>query len=816
MIGKKIKSYRHLFREVDGSLNDVLIYYNNGGSDNFCEFCKAIKGKLVGKDEEMLFIFNNSFHFGSCRFTDALRCDTLTPEDVGTISRSFSGTSSICSSGETALTKVTDGIVLLPKTFEDDYNKFLTSNAKMFRTFMSKYGLDVNDRFCKTIYLYTEGSKNFFLWAVNTYFQNGTSLDTIKRIMNWHKTYGRLSSKLSKNTITAYTSRNLDSLFEEMYKLRNGKRVNDVINSFNTAQKKLFKGAELSDKDIAIISRFYRLSDAKKENFIRKVSTITDFDELMHQMKHITNAHFDWNKESFMDFLHNVEGMDYDIVFEKGDVVLLKVNNYETVKYLAKTTSWCISKNRLYWKQYVANPFEFSQYVLFDFSKKEDDLLSIIGFTSRFNVGLVNAHDFMNNNILTADERKVLLHSFVSTYNQNKSIFSVLKNAGIDLYKLVSYEKPLFEWNKESMYEYLFSCVNKDNVTVLCDKGDLVAVSVADENIRYFLGDAYMDSIDSYQWSYQHIIFMDFSMDKANPNRILTAIINNDDGSLINNEAYCTIMFNEHMTILNDATDGFEVKRAEFGLPFDVIRRQGGIYAEIATAFETFNLPLINEMAKDNETLIKAISSMDTDMVESIMNTSINVEISFDYLDLFYNRGLRLHDVFSKDAIVNLIDRGLSTLLFSYEDVRNPRLVRVPNEEEIDRFYSGNLDTLERAREIGRYLAIMKILDAEGNDDTMQDVYNELIRIVYANGYKGEVTDEIMLKIGKNLDFENSEGNYWTQFALVNGGEKVKAFAMELMASGTIPELSMLHSTDATLTTSKWSSEGEWVSISLD
>ena len=79
--------------------------------------------------------------------------------------------------------------------------------------------------------------------------------------------------------------------------------------------------------------------------------------------------------------------------------MVLKVFDFETIKQLAKTTNWCISKNKSYWNNYVSPENNTSQYVLFDFSKKEDDKHSIIGFTVMHNKGITNAHDFTNNNL---------------------------------------------------------------------------------------------------------------------------------------------------------------------------------------------------------------------------------------------------------------------------------------------------------------------------------------------------------------------------------------------------------------------------------
>ena len=73
--------------------------------------------------------------------------------------------------------------------------------------------------------------------------------------------------------------------------------------------------------DKKTIIKFSKLSDVKKNNFIRKVSTIEDLNELMRQMRHASSLHFSWNKDSLMDFLENVEGIKYEIVCENENGV---------------------------------------------------------------------------------------------------------------------------------------------------------------------------------------------------------------------------------------------------------------------------------------------------------------------------------------------------------------------------------------------------------------------------------------------------------------------------------------------------------------
>lgn len=261
------------------------------------------------------------------------------------------------------------------------------------------------------MYAITDGSKNFFFWAVNAYFKQGIHISTLEKIMAWNENYGTKAKELKKGSITAYTGQcEIISLVREIAHIRNEKRANDVMNMFNTAQKKALKAINLSARDHETLSKFGKLSGKKKLNFIKKMSSVFDASEILKQMAFLSDVHFEWKKESLLEYIDNNENIDCDIILDKGDIVLLKVKDYETVKRLTKATNWCISKDKKYWNEYVEFNPNATQYIIFDFSKKEDDNHSIVGFTSVYNRGITNAHDFENHDMMKAVE---IVHQMV-------------------------------------------------------------------------------------------------------------------------------------------------------------------------------------------------------------------------------------------------------------------------------------------------------------------------------------------------------------------------------------------------------------------
>ena len=124
MIGKKIKSYRHLFRESNEKLATILILF--GHDSPYYEVCKVVKARVDGVDE--LLIFNNSFNFGCHKFNTALKVSGLPADEINMLTRTYCSVTTVFSDGgHTALNRVTNEIILFPETFESDYSNFLSS-----------------------------------------------------------------------------------------------------------------------------------------------------------------------------------------------------------------------------------------------------------------------------------------------------------------------------------------------------------------------------------------------------------------------------------------------------------------------------------------------------------------------------------------------------------------------------------------------------------------------------------------------------------------------------------------------------------------
>jgi hypothetical protein len=783
MIGTTIRSIRHLFRVSDTSFKPVLIKLRENSWD------VGLVGKTPAKSSfgETVFLFNNLFKQSHWSYDTIISSEDFkkcfkVKEDLR---EHFSRIMSFNYSELSTFDGIFQEIVLLPESFNRDYEKFCKENQKMFYDFSVKYGFKERDIRAKRLYIYSDGSKNFFQWAVNAYFKNKIPLTVIKDIFVWNESYKQLAKNLSKGTITAYTSRDsIPVLLDELSELRKEKRINDSINSFNTMQKKMLKENELEENTKQALWRLSRLSETKRVNFIKKVSSIDDFKELCRQLKFVTSVHFSWSKESFMDFIDNVEEIKYEKIFENDNIVLVKVLDYETVKQLGKTTNWCISKNKSYWNNYVESYHgSATQYMIFDFSKLEDDKLSIIGFTTLKNKGITSAHNFINEPLMGEDEgEQVLLNSFIANFNEGKNIYSILAEDGIDITLVVHYDAPTYQWDKDSAINYLYECVNPENIEILCERNGKIAMRVMDSGIRYFFGDTYRDNISSDYYNSEHIIFFDFSKNRYDVNKLQYAIIEEGYGD----EDYCIGVYNERS---QNAHSNFDTKLIEFGLPYNTIRRTNNLSVRLKNAIGSYNMPMIENCLKEcegNETafLKKVIKNeFGSDCLYDMIIRTVTSYVSFDYIGLLYDNGLNLTDFMSNSYVGDIINDLVGNVININRATRDFANFKPITNEDVDRFYEHKIARREDVKYVGFYLAIKMILEHECKNK-FSDVNSLTKRFLCTLGSYNrnfEVFEQLLLIFRDKLILENGGDGIinLVRYGLNYGSDSLKDFIFQ-------------------------------------
>ena len=204
MLGKQIRSIRHLAREVGDSFRYVII---NRDREYNAELCEAIKlDKFAPLNSDTLFIFNNTFSFGDVRRSLVFSYPKLNMMETK-YSDVFVIPSATYDGGNSVISAEITGITLLPESFDEDYHKFIKTNFKTLKPLFEKYCLSELNHEFKKLYALTGDSKNFFVWGVNLMCKYGIPMYIIERILYWNENYKQLVKHLSKSTVTAYTSR---------------------------------------------------------------------------------------------------------------------------------------------------------------------------------------------------------------------------------------------------------------------------------------------------------------------------------------------------------------------------------------------------------------------------------------------------------------------------------------------------------------------------------------------------------------------------------------------------------------------------------
>ena len=199
MIGTNIRGIRHLWRVSDCSLRKVLVRCGEHGFD----ICEVIKTKPDSKIGERMYIFNSCYNQTNYGISTLFSLSTEMHDMLSEVTHSRTLEVAKSCDGFRGYDGLFSEITLLPNSFDKDYASFLKENNKMVKSLTEKYCVNTNDIRVKRIYIYTDGSKYFFQWAMDLYFKARCSMRTILNILTWNEHYKQLTKNLSKGTITA-------------------------------------------------------------------------------------------------------------------------------------------------------------------------------------------------------------------------------------------------------------------------------------------------------------------------------------------------------------------------------------------------------------------------------------------------------------------------------------------------------------------------------------------------------------------------------------------------------------------------------------
>ena len=299
-------------------------------------------------------------------------------------------------------------------------------------------------------------------------------------------------------------------------------------------------------------------------------------------------------------------------------------------------------------------------------------------------------------------------------------------------------------------------------------------MSVVDENIRYFLGDAYHDNISSDYYNHQHIIFADFNKNKYDTSKLQFAIIEEGYGD----EDYCNGVYNE--CALNNGQN-FDSKLIEFELPYNTIRRTNNIEVRLRNAIGSYNTPMIKDCMKscDKDTLKHVIrEEFGSDGLYDLIMTTIRRHVSFDYLNLLYDNGLYIKDFMDSGYMGDIIKQlAYDMTSISRATERFTKLEAV-SDEDIEALFNRKIDRREDAKYVGLLTAIKKIIHTEDlNGDDCNHLYRNFAYFIANNGKKSAMYEQILMMGIKKIKFQKDDCTYYVlKYAAYYGSDELKAF----------------------------------------
>lgn len=128
------------------------------------------------------------------------------------------------------------------------------------------------------------------------------------------------------------------------------------------------------------------------KRFLEKLPSSEDFNSLFQLLK-IVDGEF-WDMSYWIDKIKKSKGARF--VYNKDNMLVVRVEDVETVNEIAYFTTWCIKKEQTF-RMYNTPPF--TQYILYNFNDEFTNPNCCIGFTVNETNGRLKIDDTFKNNV---------------------------------------------------------------------------------------------------------------------------------------------------------------------------------------------------------------------------------------------------------------------------------------------------------------------------------------------------------------------------------------------------------------------------------
>lgn len=199
---------------------------------------------------------------------------------------------------------------------------------------------------------------NKIMVSIDTYFKNENILkslkfdfiETCKKLASFEKIDDKMHKLIREHKIKKYAESIVSSKYKHLY---------------NAQSYKLFK--ELYDLgiDLKIV----------QEMIGKKLAAVETEKMFNENIKSLINSFNDFDMESIKI---KAASNKVNVVSDTDNILILEISNFEQSKKLG-SGSWCISRNKTYFDQYVER--DGKQYFIYDFNQTSKSVKSLVGIT---------------------------------------------------------------------------------------------------------------------------------------------------------------------------------------------------------------------------------------------------------------------------------------------------------------------------------------------------------------------------------------------------------------------------------------------------
>jgi hypothetical protein len=293
------------------------------------------------------------------------------------------------------------------------------------------------------------------------------SIKIYRKYIHLYKNYNNLPKK-HKDYFNVLEESNLEKIDDFFIKIINKNKIKLFA--------KRFLGSYLKLLDSEGFNKFEILKDnnVSPDTIRKELENIALYKE-SHILNLVLDKIIQLNTLSSTEIIKKVKdnNLNADILYNKDNVLAVTVNDFEASSTIG-SNRWCISTSAEYFKRYqVKNTNQTKKHVfLFDFSKKETNPNSKIGFTIHDNGTITDAFNnhnisilksLLNNTILKEEElNNVLIShsemikeiSFSKKFNNNNIIFKEAIESLLNPLEFIS--KNINKINKADDYKNIF------------------------------------------------------------------------------------------------------------------------------------------------------------------------------------------------------------------------------------------------------------------------------------------------------------------------------------------------------------------------